>query len=518
MTMLKLLPNIICISILLTAIKCQDRGTDATVEVPNNPISLFTTYMKLNGKVYTSVEEYIYRYEIFQKNLKAMLGTKTANISDNITIEPRSAGAIIKIKQTNNACDFEMSLNQFFDLTDEEFRSNYLLPPNFFNEKIHKPVSKVVTTENNMPVIAELAEGDDPLDEALPIKQDNRTQFNMIDFFKKIKEVNFKNKRQKVFEELRATLNEIRNRLDPTRFKKPEDEGLTKSCRQVIKIRGSIKNGVPNMDVSYSQSSKNLDFSQLFAERKLQSALIYPSKYMEQKFNKFVNIAGTRVPTFLNWNQISPLTPVKDQKKCNSCYVFSATASLEAHDNILNNNYRTLSEQEILDCSKENDGCIGGQPYLVFDYVIKNGLAFDSDYPYNVNPATCRVRNLSNRQRFNQLKGYVFPKQGVLNLIKALQYGPVAVVMYASDHLKYYYDGIFEGQGCVGNEIPNHSALLYGYNLESSKPYFLLKNGWGKNWGDDGHYKVSIGPLNSMNMGHCLIAQTRYNVIPVLNR
>ena len=42
----------------------------------------------------------------------------------------------------------------------------------------------------------------------------------------------------------------------------------------------------------------------------------------------------------------------------------------------------SLSEQEILDCDTGNYGCKGGQPSAAFDYVIKNSLGKDEDYPY----------------------------------------------------------------------------------------------------------------------------------------
>lgn len=44
----------------------------------------------------------------------------------------------------------------------------------------------------------------------------------------------------------------------------------------------------------------------------------------------------------------------------------------------------------------------------------------------------------------------------------------------------------------------------------------MLKNNWGVNWGDNGYYKLSIGTLSNSNPGICLLAKTKYNVIPII--
>ena len=509
---MKLAFTLICIALSLSTSMCQ---LSTPKSASGNAASLFTMFVRLTGKSYTSVDEFNYRSKVFVQNLAYVLGGKINKLDDSVRVENVDGSSIIKIKRTSNACDFEMSMNKFFDLSDDEFKNYYLLPEQFFDEEKYKPVSKMVTQQNGEAVITELDHTDDLIADVQ--KLDN----NMMAADTKVSKQKNVDEKQKVVEELRTCLNGMKQRREARPVTPPANQGVTNSCRQVLSIKGMIK-GFSNIKSSYANNDNDAkdkyDFSRQFTERKLQSTLSFTPKYLAQDFNRYAAIGSTRVPMFLDWNQISPLTPVKDQKKCNSCYVFSATSALEAHNGIINDSNDTISEQEILDCSTENEACVGGQPYLVFDYAIKNGLAYDRNYPYTAQAGTCRARNLRASNKFNGLRGYVFPKPGVLNLIKALQYGPVVILMYASNDLKYYYDGIYEGQGCSDNDVPNHSALVYGYDLNAEKPYFLLKNNWGTGWGDAGYYKVAIGPLTSSNMGYCLLAQTKYNVLPVLSR
>lgn len=50
-----------------------------------------------------------------------------------------------------------------------------------------------------------------------------------------------------------------------------------------------------------------------------------------------------------------------------------------------------LSMQEIVDCSKENAGCQGGQPSSVADYMKERGCAYKTNYKYNARGGKCRA-------------------------------------------------------------------------------------------------------------------------------
>lgn len=77
------------------------------------------------------------------------------------------------------------------------------------------------------------------------------------------------------------------------------------------------------------------------------------------------------------------------------------------------------------------------------------------------------------------MKGYRIINDNIVDLLRAIQEGPVVVAHYVSDQFKFYSSGVYDGEGCDGIDTVNHSALVVGYNLMANPPYMLLKNSWG---------------------------------------
>jgi len=86
----------------------------------------------------------------------------------------------------------------------------------------------------------------------------------------------------------------------------------------------------------------------------------------------------------IDWRDMNAVNAVKDQGQCGSCWAFSTIASVEGSYSILSSNLElyNLSEQQLLDCDNEDNGCNGGNPVLAYSYFESHTNALEGDYPY----------------------------------------------------------------------------------------------------------------------------------------
>lgn len=123
---------------------------------------------------------------------------------------------------------------------------------------------------------------------------------------------------------------------------------------------------------------------------------------------------------------------------------------------------------------------------------------------------------LNKQGRFAGLSSFLTLDPNLLSLLLALTISPVALAHFAPPDFKFYTRGIFMGHGC-SSQTPNHAATAIGYDLRGPVPFLLVKNSWGDDWGENGYYKIAIGKLDDFGKGNCLIAGTKFNVIPILD-
>ncbi|KAK6152042.1 hypothetical protein DH2020_014677 [Rehmannia glutinosa] len=207
-------------------------------------------------------------------------------------------------------------------------------------------------------------------------------------------------------------------------------------------------------------------------------------------------LTNVLLPETKDWRETGIVSPVKNQGHCGSCWTFSTTGALEAAYAQAFGKGISLSEQQLVDCAGafNNFGCNGGLPSQAFEYIKYNGgLETEDAYPYTGKDGLCKYSSENVGIRVLDSVNITLGAEDELKHAVALS-RPVSVAFEVVDGFRAYNGGVYTSTKCGSSPMDvNHAVLAVGYGVENGIPYWLIKNSWGADWGDNGYFKMEMG-------------------------
>jgi len=181
-------------------------------------------------------------------------------------------------------------------------------------------------------------------------------------------------------------------------------------------------------------------------------------------------------PASIDWRARGAVTPVVDQGQLGSPWAYPVADTVAAQWFLRGHPLQTLSYDQLAQCA--NVSARLGTPAEAFAYVKRAGLetaAYFASHP------SCTPQGPE-----AHIKGFrTLARNESAMLDWLIRTGPFVVGVDAS-HWQIYTGGVLKG--CSGRGI-DHYALVVGGGAD----YWLLKNSWGPEWGEEGYVRVAFG-------------------------
>lgn len=230
-----------------------------------------------------------------------------------------------------------------------------------------------------------------------------------------------------------------------------------------------------------------------------------PLPELKRSVKSFKYINKRNIPASVDWRKKGVVNPIRDQGKCGSCWTFASVAAIESQYARVTGNLLQLSEQNLLNCGKayftpsDSNGCNGGQAELGFNWVKANkGINLRTADPYTASySGRCTFNSTASGVSDVRVDGWVsVPADENIIAATIAQYGPVAASIYANKNYIFAYSGGVYTDPTYTNQKVNHAIVIDGYDTDPVLgPYWIVRNSWGLNCGDNGngYWKILRG-------------------------
>ncbi|XP_015786312.1 cathepsin L1 [Tetranychus urticae] len=206
------------------------------------------------------------------------------------------------------------------------------------------------------------------------------------------------------------------------------------------------------------------------------------------------NVTSDKGSSF-DWRSHGIVNPPVDQGECGSCWAFATTSTIEGQWALKTGQLVNASAQQLIDCSwsNGNEGCGGGNMLGAYTYLADEPFVDATDYPYLTKDYVCLDQQIKLKYGKIRTIGFVTPLDETELALAVKEIGPIAVAIDGSSpYLTFYWEGIYDDDTCT-NQV-NHAVTLVGFGTDSNGiDYWIVKNSWGADWGDNGYFKMRRG-------------------------
>ncbi|MCL2823172.1 MAG: hypothetical protein FWD57_04210 [Polyangiaceae bacterium] len=211
------------------------------------------------------------------------------------------------------------------------------------------------------------------------------------------------------------------------------------------------------------------------------------------------DLPGAPTDPAFDWRNVDGdnwLTPVRDQASCGSCFVFGTLASFESQLKFSTGNPSVdfdLSEQHVIACVPAGNCKGGGIAEEVGLYLRTSGVSDEACYPYAAKDGDCskKCSDWTSRRVFIERMDFSTLPWAEAEIKSALMQGPVIVNMQVYSDFYGYKSGVYS-RGTSAKKEGWHMVTLVGW--DDSDKSWIVRNSWGKSWGENGYFKISRNP------------------------